>query len=120
LYLRHLFKANNTPYKIILAVIYPFFLFSISYNFGRHLGNFISLPGNINKLLNLQNGDSIQALQTKLIIKRCLFEEISSEKNKISQEKKLDSFIFNQIFGESIRKMKNFKELLAWKINKNK
>jgi hypothetical protein len=68
----------------------------------------------INKLLNLKNGDSIQAIQTKLFVKKCLADEYLVKTNKIPKQQWRNSFIVDQVFGSTIAQTElSFKSLKA-------
>jgi hypothetical protein len=110
LHARHFIKAKNYLYKAILFGIYPLFMFDASYNFGKIFGGFLILPSSFNKLITLRGGNSIQAIQTKLFIKRCLFEEYLTQSGKIPKETWVNhSYVVNKVFGKAFAKVDNLR-----------
>jgi hypothetical protein len=123
-YIKHFFKVNNNIYKAFLIVIYPLFVFNITYNFGRHLGGFLIMRSknknfyleNINELLGMK--DSIQGLQTRLFVKSCLMDELLIKENLKKPEPLTQSFIFDQTIGSTFGRLIRIKNKTVNLINK--
>lgn len=54
----------------------------------------------------MEEGNSIQSIQAKLFIKRCLLDEYMIKEAKIPKNKWFDSFIFDQMFGTRVAQIK--------------
>jgi len=106
--------------KLVLAMSYPIFCFDIYYNFGRQFGNFLVMPKNLNDLLSLNEGKSIQSLQTHLFVKRCVYDEILIHKNKTLAESWDNSYFVKQVFGKSNLRIKKFKRAILSLFNNKK
>lgn len=108
-HIRFFLKAKSTLARILLAICYPIFCFDMSYSFGRNFGNFIFMPYHLNSFLELRNGNSIHSIQTHLFIKRCVYDNILIKNKKAKQEYWVNSYIFNQICGTSLKKISKFR-----------
>jgi hypothetical protein len=94
-------KVKKSIVKYFLFIAYPAFALDCSYNFGRILGNFLIMPYNYNKLLNLCEGNSIQSLQTRLFLKRIIYEDILVKEGKKSPVTWKESFVIRKVFGKA-------------------
>ncbi len=47
--------------------------------------------------MNINQGDSIQSMQTKLFIKKCLLDEYREDHNTKEKAKWKDSFVLNEV-----------------------
>jgi len=74
----------------------------------------------MNILLNLKDGNSIQAFQTRLFVKRCLYDKLLIQQNKIPNESWKNSYLLDKVFGASLAKLTNYFKLVTGKINKIK
>lgn len=68
-------------------------------------------------MLNLKEGNSIHAFQTRLFVKRCLYDELLIKNNKVPSESWKNSFLFDQVFGSSIAKFTLFTKKIQGKAN---
>lgn len=106
-------KTNNMIFKIGIILFFGIFVTEFSYNIGRHIGGFLIMKPIMNRLLNVNKGESILALQSLLFIKTCLIEDLLINQNKIKPEKLSNSFVFDQVFGSFKGRLevrfKNFK-----------
>lgn len=98
-----------------MLALYPLFVFDISYNLGRQFGKFLIFPPAFNTLLQMHEGNSINALQTKLFIKRCLYDEFIQEKTNTPNEPITETFIFKQVFNKSTQRLKKIKKFFDTK-----
>jgi len=65
----------------------------------------------------LKDGNSIHAMQTRLFVKRCLYDDYLVSLNKKSAESWRNSFLLDQVFGSSIAKFNLFKKKIQGKVN---
>jgi len=104
-HLRLFFKTQSNFWKVLIALSYPVFFFDISYNLGRVVGNSLIMPASVNKLLKMNNGESIHAIQTRLFVKRCVYEDILIKNKKSPEKTWSQSFILNKVLGKSVHKV---------------
>jgi hypothetical protein len=110
-------KAKNAFTGLLLIATYPLFLFDISYNTGRHLGNFLILPSNLNELLKLRQGNSIQSIQTHLLVKRCVYDELMIKNKKQNKPEWRNSYLLHQVFGRSVKRVIDLRDSFLKGIN---
>jgi hypothetical protein len=111
-HIRMFLKYGGSINKFFIGLAYPLFCFDASYNFGRILGNFLVMPTNFNTLLNLRDGNSIHALQTRLFVKRMLYDEILVKNKKKPAVNWADSYVINKILGKAILRFKEGQDYL--------
>lgn len=74
----------------------------------------------MNTLLNLKDGESIHAFQTRLFVKRCLYDELLIKQNKIPKESWNKSYLIDKVFGSNMAKFTNYVKMVQGKVNKIK
>ena len=110
LHIRLFLKAKGNVTRFLIFLAYPTFAFDASYSLGRIFGNFIVMPYCFNSLLRLSDGNSIQALQTRLFVKRSVYEDILVKNNQKGAESWINSFVLRQIFGKAAKAMVELKD----------
>jgi hypothetical protein len=95
-------KMKRSSIKYLLFIAYPAFALDCSYNFGRIFGNFLIMPNSFNKLLNLSEGNSIQSLQTRLFLKRIIYEDILVKNGNKPAVTWRESMVLNKTFGRAL------------------
>lgn len=65
----------------------------------------------------MKDGNSIHAMQTRLFVKRCLYDDYLVTLNKKPAESWKNSFLIDQVFGSSIAKFNLFIKKIQGKVN---
>lgn len=116
----HLYKTfsiKSTSGRMMMLFFYIFVCFDVSYSFGRCLGGFLTLPKHLNQLMNIREGRSIHALQTRLFVKRCVYNDISNVRDIKSDWS--NSLFLHQLFDKPIGRFKKYKASLTNIFNSN-
>ena len=70
--------------------------------------------------MNLKDGESIHAFQSRLFMKRCLYDELLIKQNKIPKESWKNSYFLDKVFGSNYAKFTNYMKMIKGKVNKLK
>lgn len=111
IHLRVFLKTTGSSSRLLIGFAYPLFCFDASYNFGRIFATFLVMPKNYNNLLSLRDGKSIHALQTRLFVKRIIYEDLLVKNKKKEGVSWANSFVLNNVFGKAfkgVRQIQNF------------
>jgi hypothetical protein len=103
IHLKLFLKTTGSMSRLLVALAYPLFCFDPSYNFGRIFGTFLVMPKNFNTLLNLRDGKSIHALQTRLFVKRIVYEDLLVKNKKKEGISWANSYVINSVFGKAFK-----------------
>ena len=109
--LRIFFKTNSYLFKIAIVVGFYMIVFDMSYTLGQHLFNLFKFPSILiiisdlfNNLLRINDGESIQSMQTRLFIKKCLLDQYREDNKITTKPSWMNSYVMNEAVWKNLLK----------------